>query len=242
MGRRHRACAWRTQVAAHELADLVGGAGAAFAQESDRRHDLPRGAVAALKRVVLDEGSLERVQPDAAVGRHTLDGGDLPTVVQGGQRQARLVRRPPARTVQAPHWPRSQPFFVPVSFRCSRSASRSVVRGSSAGSECVSPLTRSVSASPSGEAMRQLALSSSAGSGRGPSADHDTGRVLTRESACMMPGHGSRHWSYNMSFRAIFARAAPMAVLTSFVSSGGGRTAGIPSASIHSSRVQPVVW
>jgi hypothetical protein len=52
----------------------------------------------------------------------------------------------------------------------------------------------------------------------------------------------AEHWSYNMSFRAILARAAPMAVLTSFVSSGGGRTAGIPSASIHSSRVQPVVW
>ncbi len=31
-------------------------------------------------------------------------------------------------TVQAPHWPWSQPFLVPVRPRCSRSASSSVVR------------------------------------------------------------------------------------------------------------------
>ena len=46
---------------------------------------------------------------------------------------------------------------------------------------------------------------------------------------------------YVMLSRACFARAAPIAVLTSFSSSGGGRTAGIPSDSIQSSRVQPVV-
>jgi len=28
-----------------------------------------------------------------------------------------LIRRPSTRTVQAPHWPRSQPFLVPVSFK-----------------------------------------------------------------------------------------------------------------------------
>ena len=38
-----------------------------------------------------------------------------------------LMRRPLTRTVQAPHWPWSQPFFVPVRSRCSRSASSSVV-------------------------------------------------------------------------------------------------------------------
>jgi hypothetical protein len=46
---------------------------------------------------------------------------------------------------------------------------------------------------------------------------------------------------YNIRFRAIFARAAPMADFTSFSSSGGGSTAGMPSDSIHSSRPQPVV-
>ena len=33
--------------------------------------------------------------------------------------------------MQAPHWPWSQPFFVPVSCMCSRKASSSVVRVSS---------------------------------------------------------------------------------------------------------------
>src|SRR6187401_667833 len=48
--------------------------------------------------------------------------------------------------------------------------------------------------------------------------------------------------SHVIDARAFFARAAPIAVLTSFSSSGGGKTAGIPSESIQSSRVQPVVW
>ena len=38
-----------------------------------------------------------------------------------------------------------------------------------------------------------------------------------------------------------FARAASNAVLTFFCSSAGGRTAGIPRACIHNSRVQPAV-
>src|SRR6516225_5570502 len=42
-----------------------------------------------------------------------------------------LTRRPSISTVQAPHWPWSQPFFVPVRSRCSRNTSSSVVRGSS---------------------------------------------------------------------------------------------------------------
>jgi hypothetical protein len=46
---------------------------------------------------------------------------------------------------------------------------------------------------------------------------------------------------YSISRRAFFARAAPIAVFTSFSSSGGGSTAGKPSDSIHSSRHQPVL-
>ena len=46
---------------------------------------------------------------------------------------------------------------------------------------------------------------------------------------------------YSMVSRLALARAAPIAVFTSFSSSGGGSTAGRPSASIHSSRDQPVV-
>jgi hypothetical protein len=41
-----------------------------------------------------------------------------------------LILRPLISTVQAPHCPWSQPFLVPVRWRCSRSASSSDVRGS----------------------------------------------------------------------------------------------------------------
>ncbi|MNN81804.1 hypothetical protein D3C81_1986640 [compost metagenome] len=41
------------------------------------------------------------------------------------------MRWPSSMTVQAPHWPWSQPFLVPVSCRCSRKASSKVVRVSS---------------------------------------------------------------------------------------------------------------
>ena len=56
------------------------------------------------------------------------------------------------------------------------------------------------------------------------------------------PVRGGAMTTYRRSLRASFARAAPMAVFTSFSSSGGGRTAGIPRVSIHNSRDQPAVW
>ena len=62
--------------------------------------------------------------------------------------------------------------------------------------------------------------------------------ALPRLHARMTPC-GLAHFS--MAFRAFFARAAPIAVLTSFSSSGGGRTAGKPKDAIQSSRDQPVV-
>src|SRR5438046_10581850 len=62
-----------------------------------------------------------------------------PSCITASDRQE-LILTPPTRTVQAPHWPWSQPFFEPVSFRCSRSASRRVVRGSRS-SALASPLT-----------------------------------------------------------------------------------------------------
>src|SRR5262245_34795847 len=40
-----------------------------------------------------------------------------------------LMRLPSTRTVHAPHWPWSQPFFVPVRSSCSRRASSRVVHG-----------------------------------------------------------------------------------------------------------------
>src|SRR5918999_1500323 len=53
-----------------------------------------------------------------------------------------LTRLPSIRTVQAPHWPRPQPFLEPVRCKCSRNASSSVVRGSSV-NRCSAPFTRS---------------------------------------------------------------------------------------------------
>ena len=64
-----------------------------------------------------------------------------PWCITARVRQA-LMRRPFSRTVQAPHWPWSQPFLVPVRCRCSRSASSSVVRLSSV-RRCVVPFTLS---------------------------------------------------------------------------------------------------
>src|SRR5256885_16047777 len=51
--------------------------------------------------------------------------------------------RPSTRTVQAPHWPWSQPFLLPVRSRWSRSASSSVVQGASV-SVRSAPFTRSL--------------------------------------------------------------------------------------------------
>src|SRR3954468_23459752 len=69
-------------------------------------------------------------------------------------RQA-FARRPSIRIVQAPHCPWSQPFFAPVSPRCSRTRSSSVVRASIA-TRCGSPLFRSsISASMRSNATRQ---------------------------------------------------------------------------------------
>src|SRR3954465_7267146 len=56
-----------------------------------------------------------------------------------------LIRRPSAISVHAPHWPRSQPFFVPVSPSRSRRASSRVVRTSTV-SRRPAPFTRRVTA------------------------------------------------------------------------------------------------
>src|SRR6267154_3643165 len=53
------------------------------------------------------------------------------------------TRRPSISTVQAPHWPWSQPFLLPVSPTCSRNASNTVVRASIL-RDLLSPLTLSV--------------------------------------------------------------------------------------------------
>ncbi|SPD68097.1 protein of unknown function (plasmid) [Cupriavidus taiwanensis] len=81
-----------------------------------------------------------------------------PSCITASVRQA-LMRRPSTSTVQAPHWPRSQPFLAPVRWRISRSASSSVQRGSSCSVQGL-PLTWSVTArvaAPGGAVVLQWA-------------------------------------------------------------------------------------
>ena len=62
------------------------------------------------------------------------------------------TRRPSTCTVQAPHWPWSHPFLLPVRPAYSRSASSSVTRGSSWSARS-RPLTRSVTGTVPGAAV-----------------------------------------------------------------------------------------
>ena len=99
----------------------------ALGDQPDRRADLARRAVAALEGVVLDERLLQRVQrvPSASP---SIVVTSAPSFMTASVRQE-LMRLPSTSTVQAPHWPWSQPFFVPVRPRCSRRASSRVVHG-----------------------------------------------------------------------------------------------------------------
>ena len=67
------------------------------------------------------------------------------------------TRRPATCTVQAPHSPRSQPIFVPVSPNRSRKASSSVTRGSNT-MTCALPLTRNVISRSSSNLTPQMYL------------------------------------------------------------------------------------
>ena len=93
---------------------------------SDRRHDLPGRAVAALEGVVRDEGPLHRVQV-VAVGE-ALDRRDLVTLARDGEREAGehapAVDPDRARAAGA----LVAALLLPVRSRCSRSASSRLTR------------------------------------------------------------------------------------------------------------------
>ena len=90
--------------------------------QADGRHDLPGRAVAALEGVVIDEGLLHRMQLAVRLARPSIVVTSRPWTLAASVRQD-STRRPSISTVQAPHWPWSQPFLPPVSPRCSRNAS-----------------------------------------------------------------------------------------------------------------------
>jgi hypothetical protein len=74
------------QIAAQQLADLIGATGLASAYEPNGGTDLTRCAIAALKGIVVDEGLLHGMQ--GAVAGEALDGGDVGPVLHYGQGQA----------------------------------------------------------------------------------------------------------------------------------------------------------
>ena len=72
------------QIATHLLANVLVGASAPLAEQSDRGADLARRAVSALKGVVINKRLLHRMQR-LAVGQ-TLDRRDLGAILHDGQR------------------------------------------------------------------------------------------------------------------------------------------------------------
>ena len=90
-------------VAAHQFADLVVGFWPCLRRSARRRADLPRRAIAALERVMVDERLLQRMQ--RAVVGEPFDGRDLAPSFMTARVRHELIRRPSTSTVHAPHWP-----------------------------------------------------------------------------------------------------------------------------------------
>src|SRR5262249_47242582 len=74
-------------VAAHELANLIGALGLAFRDQPGGRADLTGRAIATLERVVVDERLLQGMQ--GAVPRQTFDRGHAGAILHDGEREAR---------------------------------------------------------------------------------------------------------------------------------------------------------
>src|SRR5262245_30803600 len=73
-------------IAAHQLADFIGGARLAFGDQAGGGTDLAGSAVAALKGVMLDEGLLQRVKRPSL--RQTFDRRDPRAILHDRQREA----------------------------------------------------------------------------------------------------------------------------------------------------------
>src|SRR4051794_11465072 len=75
-------------ISTHPVPDLLGRARVPLCDTSDTGHDLAGRAIATLKRVSLDEGRLQGVELLAS--SKSLDGRNLATVHEGGERKAGL--------------------------------------------------------------------------------------------------------------------------------------------------------
>src|SRR4051812_44698583 len=91
-----RVCATSADIAAHSFADFIVREFRAllrrFTQQASRRTDLTGSAVATLKAIAFDEGSLKRMQ--LIPHRKSFDGGDGLAIVRQPQRQTAV--NPPA--------------------------------------------------------------------------------------------------------------------------------------------------
>jgi hypothetical protein len=76
------------QIAAHRLSYVIIRRPAGFMEQRRRRHNLARGAVAALERIVLDESLLDRMQ--SAVLLEPFDRGDLVPFMHDRKRETRV--------------------------------------------------------------------------------------------------------------------------------------------------------
>ena len=77
-----------TKITAHPFADFAVALGVTFLEQGDRGTDLPGGAVAALKAIVLDERCLHRMQL-VALGE-TLNRNDLIAFMRDRETEARI--------------------------------------------------------------------------------------------------------------------------------------------------------
>jgi hypothetical protein len=75
-------------VSAHQFANLIGSFRFAFRYQRGGRADLTGCAVAALKRIVVDEGLLELIEN--SICRQAFNGGDVLGIMHDGQGQARV--------------------------------------------------------------------------------------------------------------------------------------------------------
>ena len=106
------------EISAHAFANALRIiASLTFLDQTDRAHDLAGRAEATLQAVVGNKGLLHRMKP--ATLRYTFDRQDVGAVVTDCKGEARLTRRRSTMTVQTPHSPRSQPFWLP-SFKACR--------------------------------------------------------------------------------------------------------------------------
>ena len=105
-----------------------------------------------------------------------------------------LIRRPSTRTVQAPHWPRSQPFLVPV--RCEALAQEVEQRDARVVELDVPPLTVDGEADGEVHAVLRSMLWSNRDRGRRTEASAGTsiGAAMTEASAA---ADGLTGWSAN---------------------------------------------